>query len=105
MEQSTYLQVLPQGASVLADRGFKHVAAIMLQNNCTLFKPPSVSSDEVMTTKIAPLRIHIERVIRRLREFAMLVPHSSINNKLLYLKNHIMIIACVIVNLQDPLIL
>lgn len=94
----------------MADRGFKHVPTLLDANNCTLIRPPSVSEGQVMSKikakqnkNIASLRIHVERVIKRLREFAILDPHSC-PNKLLYLMNHILIIACAIINTQGPLI-
>lgn len=95
----------------MADRGFKNIEKLLLEKNCILVRPPSVSSDaklskdEVMATKrIASLRIHIERVIRRVREFNFLRPHSCLHSKLIPLTDHVVNIACGLVNLQDPLI-
>lgn len=111
LENSGYLEVLKPGVVVMADRGFKNIEKLLLEKNCTLVRPPSVSSDaklskeEVMATKrIASLRIHIERVIRRVREFNFLRPHSCLHSKLIPLTDHVVNIACGLVNLQDPLI-
>lgn len=111
VEKCGYLDVLPNGVNILADRGFKHIAALLSQRGVTLIRPPSIIDDEQLSRdqvrlnkQIASLRVHIERVIRRLREFQMLSAHSRVNNNLWYLMNHIMLIACSIVNIQGPLI-
>ena len=57
-----------------------------------------------LTKQIASLRIHIERVIRRLREFRMLKPHACINTKYVKVLDDIIIIACALINTQDSLI-
>lgn len=66
----------------MADRGFKHLEQCLKKAGITLVRPPSVETGVKMskteakfTKQIASLRIHIERVIRRLREFRMLKPH------------------------------
>ncbi|GBP28572.1 hypothetical protein EVAR_23037_1 [Eumeta japonica] len=58
---------------VMADRGFKHVEQHLLKSNINLVRPPTVErgvkmtkSQAKLTKQIASLRIHIERVIRRL---------------------------------------
>ncbi|KAI4455533.1 dde superfamily endonuclease [Holotrichia oblita] len=78
----------PPGASIMVDRGFKHIQNLLARTGCKLIRPPGVqgqtklSKKEVLETKrIASLRIHIERTIRRIREFKLLKPHSCINNK------------------------
>ncbi|KAJ8915475.1 hypothetical protein NQ315_003238 [Exocentrus adspersus] len=90
LEQCNYINVVPHGCAVMADRGFKHVDNLLKEKNCQLIKPPSVSSStkpskaEVIESKrIASLRIHVERLIRRLREFAYLKPHAVLNHQML----------------------
>lgn len=111
VEQSKYLEHLPDNCQVLADRGFKHINSLLQNKGCLLLRPPSVSATkksskmEVKQSKrIASLRIHIERVIKRLREFNYAKPHACINHSLIYLSHHIIIIICAIVNLQNPII-
>lgn len=111
VEHSGYLEKLHYDKMVMADRGFKHIEHLLSQKRCRLVRPPSVpghtilSKEEVKESKkIASLRIHVERVIRRLREFEMLEAHAKIHPNLLYLMNHIVIIACGLVNVQGPLI-
>lgn len=70
----------------MADRGFKHIDSLLATKNCKLIRPPSIASgskstkeDVKLSKRIVSLRIHIERVIRRLREFEMLKPHACID--------------------------
>jgi hypothetical protein len=67
----------------MADRGFKHIEPLLLGIGCKLTRPPSTASgcklskEQVKETKkIASLQVHIERVIRRIREFSFLKPHA-----------------------------
>ena len=110
VENCNFLDGLEQGTCILADRGFKHLEQVLHKKGIKLLRPPSVnagaklSKSEVRKTKIiASLRIHIERVIRRLREFHMLKQHSVINTNILRVLDHC-IIACALINLQDSLI-
>jgi hypothetical protein len=111
VENCDFLDGLEQGTFILADRGFKHIEQILNKKGIKLLRPPSVKAGlkltkaEVRQTKvIASLRIHIERVIRRIREFHMLKQHSVINTNLLRVLDHTVIIACALINLQDSLI-
>lgn len=98
-------------SSVMADRGFKQIDSILADKKCLLIRPPSVNtseqssaSDVKQSRQIAALRIHIERIISRIREFQMLSPHARINHQYMYLMDCIVKIACAIVNVQGPLI-
>ncbi|KAL4719915.1 hypothetical protein ACJJTC_001882 [Scirpophaga incertulas] len=69
-EDSGFLDKLPLGGIVLADRGFKNIAHLLEQRGCTLLRPASVGSsskptaEEVLQTKrIAAIRVHVERCI------------------------------------------
>lgn len=111
VENCNFLDGLQQETCILADRGFKHLEQILYGRGIKLLRPPSVNAGaklskiEVRQTKIiASLRIHIERVIRRLREFHMLKQHSVINTNILRVLDHVIIIACALINLQDSLI-
>jgi len=105
-----YLDVLPDGCSDMADRGFKGIA-VMLEKKCTLVRPPSVSANEKgtkqevkMSKRIASLRIHIERTIRRIREYSFLKPHACLNHRLVKYTDSVVKIVCGLVNLQPLLI-
>ncbi|KAJ8963782.1 hypothetical protein NQ317_012694 [Molorchus minor] len=72
VEHSEYLKILRRSCSVMADRGFKRIDVLLQPLECKPVRPPSVKTgtksikEEVLETKrIAALRIHIERVIRR----------------------------------------
>ncbi|XP_030039710.2 uncharacterized protein LOC115455167 [Manduca sexta] len=111
VESCNFLDHLEPGAIILADRGFKHIEQLLLQKGCSLVRPPSVSAKSNLTKvearktkEIASLRIHIERVIRRIREFSMLKPHSVVNTNLIKLLDDCIIIACALINLQSSLI-
>lgn len=111
VEKSNFLNLVPENTSVMADRGFKCIDVLLNKINCVLIRPPSVSQnskstkDDVLETKrIASLRIHIERVIGRLREFETLKPHALINCQLLCNTDEIITIACGLINLQQPII-
>lgn len=95
----------------MADRGFKHIECLLQKKGCTLIRPPSVSSNlnptksEVIKTRcIANLRIHIERVIGRLREFEFLTSHAGIPYQTLDIIDEIVLIAAALINLQTPII-
>lgn len=109
--QSDYLNHLPNNTSVMEDRGFKQIDDILAGKMCNLIRPPSVGSKEILSKedareakRIASLRIHVERIIRRVREFEMVHMHSCINNNLLHLTNYIMIIVCALINIQEPIL-
>ncbi|XP_022823544.1 uncharacterized protein LOC111354348 isoform X2 [Spodoptera litura] len=111
LEDSNFLECLPAGSYILADRGFKHLESYLAQKGFVLLRPPSVpagtklSKAEVKQTKqIASLRIHVERVIRRLREFSILKMHSVVNSNLVGLLDLCIKTACALINLQDSLI-
>ncbi|KAJ8928978.1 hypothetical protein NQ314_018383 [Rhamnusium bicolor] len=69
IEDSGYLEIVPVGCGVMADRGFKDIAKLLHERNCKLIRSPSESSAgkstkaEVLETKrIVSLHIHIERL-------------------------------------------
>lgn len=111
VENCGFLDQLQSGSWVLADRGFKYIEQLLIQKNCHLLRPPSVvqgaklTKQEAQRTKqIASLRIHIERVIRRVREFSMLKPHAVLNSKLVCLLDDSVTIACALINLQGSIV-
>lgn len=111
VESCDFVKCLQPGMCVMADRGFKHVELHLRKEGALLVRPPSVvtgaklSKTEAKETKqIASLRIHIERVIRRTREFSILKPHACVNSNLVKLLDDVITIACGLINLQDSLI-
>lgn len=106
-----YLERLSHGNHVMTDRGFKHMETSLNQVGCELVRPPSVATnvqstkkEVVLSKQIASLRIHVERVIRRLREFKLIAPHACVDHHLICNFDNFVNIACGLVNLQDHLI-
>jgi hypothetical protein len=111
IENCGFLEYVKPGMEVMADRGFKNIAHIVLAKGGNLIRPPTVSKDvplsreEVSEAKrIAALRIHVERAISRIREFKMLHMHACIDNKYICDLDFIIMIASGLINLQDSLI-
>ncbi|KAL0829615.1 hypothetical protein ABMA28_003121 [Loxostege sticticalis] len=112
VETSDFSKCLQPNMCVMVDRGFKHVEVYLRKMGVLLVRPPSVVSGAKLTKaeaketkQIASLRIHIERVIRRLREFNMLKPHACLNLSLVKVLDDVITIACCgLINIQDSLI-
>ncbi|KAM0736958.1 hypothetical protein ACS0PU_000051 [Formica fusca] len=95
----------------MADRGFKNIEHLLQKKGCILFRPPSVSSnskptkEEVVETRcIASLRIHVERVCRKIKEFNILKPHSTIHHDTIDTVDDMIIVAADLINIQLSLI-
>lgn len=111
LKKSGFLDLIEPGVQIMADRGFKHVEKDISEKGGMLVRPPSVvgtetfsKADAHLTKQIAALRIHVERVIGRLRNFNILAPHVCLDNKLVPLVNDITKVVCALTNLQSPLI-
>lgn len=111
VEESGFLDCIKEGCCVMADRGFKNIETVLLQKKCKFFRPPSTTSNKkfnkeeaLKTKRIASIRIHVERVIRHVREFKMLRPHSCVNHKLIPYMDHAINVACGLINMQEHLI-
>ena len=90
VRDSGFLQVAQKGCSVLADHGFKCIGSHGINFIVPPTKPKNrrFTETEVKTTRqIASLRIHIERVIERLREFHLL--KYTVNTNLLTVLDHL----------------
>jgi hypothetical protein len=103
---SGLMDQLEEGDDVMADRGF-NIRNMLLKKKCTLNIPSfthgkSLSEKGVKRSrKIARLRIHVERSIRRMKSYKIL--SGIIPLKLRYCLNKIMIIVSVLCNLQKRL--
>lgn len=105
------MDILPENSMLMVDRGFKGIDTILNQKNIELVRPPSVSEnfkptkqEVILTKRIASIRIHVERSVRRIREFRLLVPHSTLHHSILPQVDQIIEIAGGLINLQQPLI-
>lgn len=69
-----FLNVLPQNTVVMVNREFKTIETFLHKKNCILERTVAniekMSKDDVLLIKrIANVRIHTERVIKRIRDF------------------------------------
>ncbi|CAM1305965.1 Uncharacterised protein g4211 [Pycnogonum litorale] len=100
-----FLQKLPPGSAVMADREFKNLDLVLLKRNCRLIGLPSASEDGQLDAKnIASVREHVERIIRRIREFKFLQPHASTDAGTCYQVDNVIKIAGMLVNLQGAFV-
>lgn len=108
VEKSGFLDYLLPGDEVMADRGFT-IDDLLFPRRVKLNIPaftkckPQLSGEDVTSTRrIARVRIHVERAIRRLKVFKVLsstVPVSSLK-----LFDDILIVCSALVNLKSDLI-
>ncbi|XP_043484807.1 uncharacterized protein LOC122512803 [Leptopilina heterotoma] len=110
-KESGIMDIIPEKCGVMADRGFKQIQTILNTKKCKLVRPPSVSasvksskSDVLKTKSVASLRIHVERVIRRVREYKMLSPHACLDWNLIPYVDDISKTAAGLINFQKPII-
>lgn len=102
------MDLLEPNDSVMADKGFK-IEDILNAKGVHLNLPPFLSSQgqfdikQVKQTKsIAKVRIHVERVIRRLKEFHIFDSNLSLSS--LGSINQIYTVICLLVNFQGPIV-
>ncbi|XP_068723262.1 uncharacterized protein [Montipora capricornis] len=107
VKNSSFVDLLDQHDLIMADRGFD-IQDLMAKKKVTLFIPPKRQSkseqfskeDCFETMRIANLRIHVERAIRRIKGwhiFDSVVPLS-----LFGVINQLWTVTCLLVNWQKP---
>lgn len=108
---SGFAEKLRPNMKIMADRGFKHIVDLLQSCQCELVRPPSVSQGQILSKDqanlakdVASLRVHVERFIRRIREFRFLSPHACTDIKMVDLLNPGVIVAVALINLSEPLI-
>lgn len=101
------IDLLEPGDTVLADKGFPAIKTSVDKKKAVLVMPPFLheqqfSPEEVEETyKIASLRIHIERVIQRIKQFHIF---DKIPISLLKYRDQIVYVVCALVNVEKPII-
>lgn len=105
--RSGLIELLEPNDGVMADKGFT-IEDLLTPKNCTLNIPPFLrekpqfSADDVKKTQeIAKLRIHVERAIRRAKEFHIfdsIVPLSLFSSI-----NQLWTVCCILTNFKGPL--
>jgi len=108
VERSGFLSLLQEGDEIMADRGFT-IENLLTPLGVRLNIPPFLGersqmegTEVVETQQIASLRIHIERAIRRVKEFDML--SSVMPASVAASANQIWTVCCLLTNFQNPLI-
>lgn len=102
------LELLEPGDQVMADKGFL-IQDLLLERQCTLVMPNFLklkgqfSKDETSQNElIANLRVHVERAIRRVREYHIFDAILPLN--MAGTANQIWACCCMLTNFQGPLI-
>ena len=107
--ESGLINLLEPNDVVLADKGFPEIQSVIdsTGKNILLVMPPFLengefTAEEVQETKnIASVRIHIERIMARIRIYKIL---DLITHDLYPFSDDILFMCCVLVNLQPPII-
>ena len=108
IEKSGFLDKINPGDLILADRGFT-IEDLLLARQASLNIPPFLGKrtkftvqEELKTRRIAKARIHVERVIERVKKFKLL--SGNIPLSLSPLMDQLVFVACCLVNFQEPLV-
>lgn len=103
-----FLQYISPGGMVLANCGLT-IEDLLLSRQATLNIPPFLgqrskftAEEELKTRRIAKARIHVERVIERIKKFKLL--SGNIPLSLSPITNQMVFVASCLVNFQEPLV-
>ncbi|XP_077511550.1 uncharacterized protein LOC144121954 [Amblyomma americanum] len=106
---SGFLDLVQPGDVVMADKGFPGIKAGLEEIGAVLVIPPFLqgqdqfSESEVHGTyQIAQVRIHVERIIQRIKMFNIL--NTRIPTELIAVMSDVFHVFCVLANLQPPII-
>jgi len=108
VRNSGFLDLVQPLDEIMADRGFnieedlKKKGAKLIIPNFTRGKPQLTPAEVLHTRRVANSRIHIERLIGRIKTFRILHGNFPINQ--LKLLDDIMRVVCIICNLKQKLI-
>ena len=108
VKDSKFLDYIDPHDQILADRGFP-IREELLIRQAELIIPPAgkgksqMTSTEISKTKkVANVRIHVERVIRRLKHFRFLT--TVITVPMLRYANDIVVVCAALTNLKGPIV-
>lgn len=108
VRSSGFLSHLNPQDQVLADRGFT-VREELMMRGAELVLPPAgkgkaqmTPADVAKTKKVANVRIHVERVIQRIKTFRLISQVLPIS--LLSHADHIVTVCCALTNLKGPIV-
>ncbi|XP_020904289.1 uncharacterized protein LOC110242620 [Exaiptasia diaphana] len=107
-QESGLLELLEEGDSVMADRGF-NVRDLLTKKKVYLNMPPFSKKGKQLsraatksTRQIAQVRIHVERAIERLKDFKIFQGNMPLT--LTPLADHVLVVCAALCNLQKPLV-
>ena len=107
-EQSGLLEKLDRGDSVMADKGFD-IQDLLVTRGVRLNIPPFKKGDQQMhpqdvakTTKIAAVRIHVERKMQRIKLYKII--GGEIDNSMFDLIEPLVFVCAMLTNFQSPLV-
>ena len=107
-KKSGILDLVEKGDLVMVDRGFQ-VRDLLLEKGADIVIPPSLAGrdhltpqEEALTRNIAKKRIHVERVIERMKKFKILKKTVQLN--ILPTFSQIVFIVACLVNFQKPIV-
>lgn len=104
--QSGILELLEPGDSVMADKGFT-IADLLSARGVSLNMPPMKTDTQLTekelleTRRIASVRIHVERAIRRIKAFRIL---ETIPNCMAGIADQLFFVCSFLTNFQKPLV-
>lgn len=105
---SGFLDLVRAGDTILADKGFPGIQTVLGNQNAVLVMPPFLhgsqfTPEEVQDTyNIAQVRIHIERMIQRIKIYNIL--NNKVPTELIPCMADVFHVCCVLANLQPPII-
>ncbi|XP_049519047.1 uncharacterized protein LOC119440105 isoform X1 [Dermacentor silvarum] len=105
---SGFLDLVQPGDTVLADKGFPGIQTVLGNQNAVLVMPPFLHAsqftpEEVRDTyNIAQVRIHVERMIQRIKIYNVL--NNKVPTELIPCMTDVFHVCCVLANLQLPII-
>lgn len=109
MLESGFLDIICQNDVILADKGFPGILAGVVGKSAALIMPPFSTGSRPFTPQelkqtynVAQVRIHVERVIQRIKIHGIFVNRVPIS--LIPAMSGIFHMCCVLANLQSSII-
>ncbi|CAN7940141.1 unnamed protein product [Ixodes hexagonus] len=106
---SGFLELVQEGDVILADKGFPGIKAGVEGSNAVLVMPPFFSGNgqytrqEVQDTyNIAQVRVHVERMIQRIKNYNIL--NNRVPISLIPVMSDVFHMCCILANLQPAII-
>lgn len=106
---SDFLDIIEEGDVILADKGFPGIRAGVAGKSAVLIMPPFSTGNQPFsreqlkqTHDIAQVRVHVERMIQRIKTHGILQHRIPIS--LIPAMSKIFHMCCVLANLQSPII-